>query len=267
VIELVVTDLDGSLWHHEEIHPATRAAWAELEARGIPVLVATGRRLTTTREPLARAGLRPPAVVLNGALALELASGETFHRHHYDTTSARGVLDAFRAGGLDPCVYVEHDHIEVYVGSRPSTNPGHLASFGTRAVVADLDRIVTTEPVLGFGVIGHAPEPLARVVDAIGDRAETHLAGDSQWGGSTLTVAPPGLSKWAGVLAFCARAGVDPSRVLAVGDGPNDVELLTHASIAVVPDDAFPEALALADRVVASPKAGGWSEILDLVGS
>jgi hydroxymethylpyrimidine pyrophosphatase-like HAD family hydrolase len=267
VIELVVTDLDGSLWHREEIHPATRAAWAEIEARGLPVLVATGRRLTTTREPLARAGLRPPAVVLNGALALDLASGETFHRHHCDAASARVALDAFRGAGLEPCVYVEDEHIEVFVGSRPSTHPGHLASFGTRAVIADLDDVLATESVLGFGVIGHPPGQLAAVVATIGDRAEAHLAADTHWGGWTLTVAPPGLSKWAGVLAFCGRAGIDSERVLAVGDGPNDHELLAHAAIAVVPDDASPSALALADHVVPSPIEGGWSEIVRFLGS
>jgi hydroxymethylpyrimidine pyrophosphatase-like HAD family hydrolase len=267
VIELVVTDLDGSLWHREEIHPASRAAWTEIEARGVPVLVATGRRLTTTREPLARAGLRPPAVVLNGALALDLASGETFHRHHCDAASARVALDAFRGAGLEPCVYVEDHHIEVYVGSTPSTHPGHLASLGTRAVVADLDEILEREAVLGFGVIGHPPDPLTAVVDAIGRRAEAHLAPDAHWGGWTLTVAPPGLSKWAGVLAFCARADIDAARVLAVGDGPNDHELLTHAAIAVVPDDASPGALALADHVVPSPTEGGWGEIVGLLGS
>ncbi len=265
MIELVVTDLDGSLWVREEIHPTTLAAWSELEARGIPVVVATGRRLTTTREPLARWGLTPPAIVLNGALALDLATDERFHRHHYEADVAARVLDAFRAAGLDPCVYVEHDDIEVYVGARPSTNPGHLASFGPRAVTADLDVIVATAPVLGFGVIGHPLEPLMAVVGTIGDHAETHLANDSQWGGDTLTVAPPGLSKWAGVLAYCERAGLDSERVLAIGDGPNDVELLTHAAIAVVPEDAFPAALPLADHVVPAPDAGGWAHVVDLV--
>jgi hydroxymethylpyrimidine pyrophosphatase-like HAD family hydrolase len=265
VIELVVTDLDGSLWVREAIHPATMTAWTELEARGIPVIVATGRRLTTTRAPLARAGLTPSAVVLNGALALDLATDERFHRHHYDPDVAARVLHAFRTAALDPCVYVEHTEIEIYVGARPSTHPGHLASFGTGAVIADLDEIVATEPVLGFGVIGHAREPLRAVVGAIGDAAETHLSGDSQWGGDTLTVAPPGLSKWAGVLAYCERAGIDPDRVLAIGDGPNDVELLTNAAVAVVPDDAFPEAIALADHLVAPPDQGGWATVLDLV--
>ena len=176
------------------------------------------------------------------------------------------MLDAFRVAGLlEPCVYVEHVHIEVYVGSRPSTHPRHLASFGTRAVPADLDEIVATVPVLGFGVIGHPIEPLLHVVGTIGDRAETHLSGDSQWGGDTLTVAPPGLSKWTGVLAYCEIKGIDSERVLAIGDGPNDRELLTHAAVAVVPEAAFAEAIAIADHLVPPPDAGGGPKVLDLV--
>ena len=266
MIELVVTDLDGSLWVREQIHPTTLKAWAELEARGIPVMVATGRRLTTTREPLAREGLTPPAVVLNGALALDLATDERFHRAHYDAAVAARVLDAFRAAALDPCVYVEHTEIEIYVGARPfDPSWASRRRSARRAVAADLDEIVATQPVLGFGVIGHALEPLMTVVAGIGDHAETHLAGDSQWGGDTLTVAPPGLSKWAGVLAYCKLAGINPDRVLAIGDGPNDVELLTNAALAVVPDDAFPVAIALADHLVRPPDQGGWATVLDLV--
>jgi hydroxymethylpyrimidine pyrophosphatase-like HAD family hydrolase len=203
--------------------------------------------------------------VLNGALALDLATDERFHRQHYDTEVAARVLEAFRAAALDPCVYVEHTEIEIYVGERPSTHPGHLASFGPRAVTAHLDEIVATQPVLGFGVIGHPLGPLMTVVAGIGDHAETHLSGDSQWGGDTLTVAPPGLSKWAGVLAYCELVGLDPDRVLAIGDGPNDIELLTNATIAVVPESAFSEALALADHLVAPPDQGGWATVLDLV--
>ncbi|HJR26705.1 MAG TPA: HAD hydrolase family protein, partial [Acidimicrobiales bacterium] len=63
-VELVVTDLDGTLWHTDDhVHPEVVAALAELAGRGVPVLVATGRRVTSTRRPLARIGLAPPAVV------------------------------------------------------------------------------------------------------------------------------------------------------------------------------------------------------------
>ena len=201
-------------------------------------MVATGRRLTTTREPLARAGLTPPAVVLNGR---SRSTSRPTSASTASTTTPRSRRGCSKHSAprpaLDPCVYVEHTEIEIYVGERPSTHPGHLASFGPRAVTADLDEIVATEPVLGFGVIGHPLEPLITVVAGIGGHAETHLSGDSQWGGDTLTVAPPGLSKWAGVLAYCELVGLDPDRVLAIGDGPNDIELLTNATIAVVPEE------------------------------
>ena len=66
---LIVTDLDGTLWHGREIcHEATLAAVAELDAMGVPVLVATGRRLGSARKGFDANGLSLPAVLLNGAI-------------------------------------------------------------------------------------------------------------------------------------------------------------------------------------------------------
>ena len=265
-IELVVTDLDGSLWFgDEETHPATVAAWQELERRGMPVLVATGRRVTSTRDPLARLGFAPPAVVMNGALVLDLRTGARYHRQPYTAGDARRVLEAFRLLGLEPCVYVDHAEVDVFVGENPSTHPAHLRSLGTTVARADLDDIVESVPVLMFGIMGRDADVLAEVSIALHGAAESHLAGSHQYGGHTFTVTPPGLSKWIGVVAYCTEAGIDPDRVIAIGDGPNDCELLTAASIAVVPSDACADALGLADHVVASPRDGGWAEILDLV--
>src|SRR3546814_8352467 len=45
-VSLVVTDLDGTLWHHDDhIDPEVVAAIGKLEDLGVPLLVATGRRL------------------------------------------------------------------------------------------------------------------------------------------------------------------------------------------------------------------------------
>jgi hydroxymethylpyrimidine pyrophosphatase-like HAD family hydrolase len=43
---------------------------------------------------------------------------------------------------------------------------------------------------------------------------------------AALAVAPAGLSKWSGVLVYCERHGVDATRVLAIGDQVNDIELI-----------------------------------------
>ena len=267
MIDLVITDLDGTLWAYGSEgapHPATLAAWAELERRGIPILVATGRRATTAREPLAALGLAPPAVVLNGALALELATGACFHRHVYGRDNAVRVLAAFRAAGVEPCVYIEDPDFDVYIGDHPSTSDEHLHALGSRARRADLEEIVASEPVLSFGFFGSREEIVDAVVAelrGIGDPRVSH--GD--FGGHGVTVAPVGLSKWIGVLAYCERAGIDPARVLAIGDGSNDRELLSNASIALVPVDAHEDALGAAHHVVPSPAVGGWEAVLDFV--
>jgi hydroxymethylpyrimidine pyrophosphatase-like HAD family hydrolase len=264
-ITVVVTDLDGTLWwDHEVPHPTTGAAWAELERRGIPVVVATGRRMTSARAALGRLGLRPPSIVLNGALVVDFATDERIHRQHYRVSDATRILEAFRDEGLEPCVYVDHPDVEVFVGPRPSTHPEHLASFGATAASGDLDDVVASLPIFSFGLMGHEPEPLSRVTSTLTGLAESHLGPDF-YRGHTLTVAPIGLSKWVGVVAYCTRRGLDPEQVLAIGDGPNDRELLSNAAVGVAPDDGHPDALAVADHIVSSPRVGGWAEILDYV--
>lgn len=265
-VDLVVTDLDGTFWSgHEETHPATIAAWRELERRGMPILVATGRRVASTRVPLAHLGFAPPAVMMNGALAIDLRTEERFHSHRYTTGDAVKILAVFRDVGLEPCVYVDHPKFDVFVGERPSTHPQHLAGLGSSAERADLETIVSTVPVLMFGIMGHDAAPLNAFVAALGGIAESHVAGSDMYGAHSFTATPIGLSKWTGVEAYCAHAGLDPARVLAIGDGPNDTELLDAAAISVVPADGHDVALRVADHVVASPRDGGWAEILDLV--
>lgn len=265
-VQLVVSDLDGTLWERDhELHPATEAAITELERRDIGLLIATGRRVTRAAVPLAALGLAPPAVCLNGALGVDLATGARFHRALIAADVAVAVLDAFRNAQVSPCVYVDRDDLAVFVDDAPSTHPEHLDSFGREAAVDDLARVVAEEDVLGFSVLG-LPEPaLAAVAAAVGPVAVAHLAPERALSGFTLTVAGPGMSKWQGVLSYCAATGVDPGAVLAIGDGPNDLELLAGAAVAVAMADAGPVLRAAADHVVAPAVDGGWAALLDLL--
>src|SRR5262245_56578642 len=107
-VQLVVTDLDGTLSDAtERIHPAAVAAIHDLESAGIPVLVATGRRLRMAWVVLEAGGLSGPAVVLDGALGLDLRDGRVFHRVAFAAPAAAQVLEVFEAAGLSPCVYVD----------------------------------------------------------------------------------------------------------------------------------------------------------------
>jgi hypothetical protein len=266
-VQLVVTDLDGTLSDAQErIHPASARAIRDLVTGGVPVLVATGRRLRMAASVLEAGGVAVPAVVLDGALGVDLPARRVFHRVAFPTEAARDVLAAFAAADLSPCVYVDRPGVDLVVDDHPSTHPLHLARAAACVERADLPAVVESEQVLAFTVVGHPDRGvLEPVVEAIGVAGSGCIVHDLVYGGCTLQVRPPGVSKWSGVLAFCADRGLDPTRVLAIGDGANDVELLESAAIACAVSTAAPAALARAHHVLGPPTTGGWAAVVDLV--
>ncbi len=267
-VSLVVTDLDGTFWHHADDVPSTTVRAAErLLASGVPLLVATGRRLASTREPLASVGLTPPAVVLNGALGVDLATGHRFHRSPWPVEDAVAVLAAFATVGLAPVIYVDHPEWDVFMAPEPSTHPEHERSLASTAGIDDLQRVVASEAVLGFSMIGVEHREAAAARDAIASLGEVHLDRSLDHPGlATLTVSPRHQSKWNGVVAFCTDQGLDPGGVLALADGPNDLELLDAAAVRLVPEVAHPAALERADHIIPPAADGGWAEVLAHLG-
>lgn len=277
-VELVVTDLDGSFWHTDDHVPQpVLDAVAELSARHIPLLVATGRRVASAQGPLARFGLAPPAVVLNGALGLDLATGERFHRAPFPIDEALTAYDAFTSVGLSPVVYVDHPRYDVFISQSPDTNPAHVEALGdtagrrwspgTRGASDDLRQTVAEEAVLGFSLIGVPFGPAEAAFAALEPHVEVHLDRAIDFPGmASLTAAPRDQSKWDGVLAFCRASEIDSSKVLAVADGPNDVELLEGAAVRLVPAGSHDVALDLADHVIPAAADGGWAEVLAYLG-
>ena len=229
------------------------------------MLVATGRRPRSAEAGLAREGLRPPAVLLDGALGQDFATGRRFHRAPFEPAVARTVLDAFTSAGISPCLYVDRDDADVVVGDAPSTHPAHLANLGPWLRTADLNQEVATDDILAIGIVGGPRAPLEEVAASLTGMAEAAIVRDLLYGDATLIVRPPGISKWQGVEAYCAAQDLDPAKVLALGDGENDIELLTNAAVACVVSDGCDAALALADHIIDPASQGGWCAVLDLI--
>lgn len=266
-VQLVVTDLDGTLWDRDGvIPPAAEAAVDQVLARGIPILAATARRQRSVLPLLAPYGLSLPLVLLDGALGRDPRDGTTFHRRVFDRAVAPLVLQCFLEQGIEPCLNVD-DERDVIIGPHPSSPPAnvaYLAGFGARG---DLVEAATTAAVFSFQLFGLSRtvlEPVADAVRARGLGAAT-VSHDITHGRFCLTVRPDGISKWEGVLAFCAHTGIDPAGVLAIGDGENDVELLKGAGRSCALASGSPAARAAAQRVVGALEDGGWADLLALL--
>lgn len=263
-IELVVTDLDGTLWGvAHAVHPRTRHAIDELARRDVGLLAATARRPGGARRLLAANDLRLPAVLLDGALARD-TDWTTIHADWFDSTTAAAVLDTFCTHGLEPCVGVlAADDVDARLGPQPSTHPDHVSYLADWSIRADLDEVVAIETVQSFVVCGLAAAALRPVAAALEGWAAVTLTWDAQFAAFTITVRPPGVDKWRGVQAYCTRYGIDEGAVLAVGDGLNDIELLQAATIGCVVEGSDARVVAAADHVVGPPQSGGWADLLD----
>lgn len=267
MIRLVVTDLDGTFWGRDLVVPdAHLVALEQLAVRGVDVMVATSRRRRVAAEHLGRSGLVPAAVVLDGAMGVDLETGERFHDAAFPVDAATHVLSLFRRHGLEPCVYVDEAEVDVVLSSEPSTSSAHVEYLGEIARTGDLDVLCATPGVYGFSVMGRRHdelEPLAALLASYG--AELMLFAEAQYGGWSLVVAPPGVTKWSGVLAYCRPSAISADEILAVGDGDNDLDMLKRAGVAVGVRGGSERALAMSDHVIDGPDSGGWAAIVRLV--
>jgi HAD superfamily hydrolase (TIGR01484 family) len=262
-IQLVVTDLDGTLWGVDRIvHSGVQAAIEQLGRWDIPVLAATARRSGAVRRMLGRNGLSMPAVLLDGALVRD-GSWVTIHYDAFDPPAAAAVLDVFRRHAVEPCIGVlADDEVDARLGARPSSHPDHVAHLADWSVRADLDAVVVEETVQSFSVCGVARDVVQPVADDLASIAAAIVTWDATYEAYTLTVGPVGVHKWRGVRAFCAHHGLDDGAVLAVGDGLNDIELLRAAAVACVIEGSDPRVEACADHLLAGPADGGWAAVL-----
>jgi HAD superfamily hydrolase (TIGR01484 family) len=262
-IELVVTDLDGTLWGVDRVvHQRAIAALEELGRRGVPVLAATARRSGPVRRMLGSNGLSMPAVLLDGAVVRD-RSWAVVHFDAFEPPEAAAVLEVFHRHSVEPCIGVlADDDRDARLGPRPSSHPDHVAYLADWSRRADLDAVVVSESVQSFSVCGVAREVVQPIADELALIAAPIVTWDATYAAYTLTVSPVGVHKWRGVQAFCTHHGLDEGAVLAVGDGLNDIELLRAAAVACVVEGSDPRVLACADHLIEGPAGGGWAGIL-----
>ncbi|MGD1011971.1 MAG: HAD family hydrolase [Acidimicrobiales bacterium] len=268
-VDLVVTDLDGTLWDQSGVvHPRTLGALRLLADASVPVLAASGRRPFSAWPVMEANGIALPAVFLDGAIGRDFRATTSFHRHAFTSSAAEEALGVFESLGVSPCVNVDDPVRDIVLGKNPSIHPEYLRRLGPWVREEDPWTAARTLGVLAFTLLGGERSWVLDLSAQVTARVPVTAAvsTDRTYGGLHVSFRPIGVTKWAGVLAFCAAHRLDPRHVFAIGDGDNDAELLDAASVAAAVADASPAALQLADHVLPPASEGGWAEILPLLG-
>jgi Cof subfamily protein (haloacid dehalogenase superfamily) len=254
MIRLLALDLDGTLVKKDGSYdPRDLAAIADARARGVEVLIATGRLIGGTA-PVARdLGLTAPMVCADGA-TLATPQGELLDEETIDRHLGASLIAAMEVGGLHPFVF---DHHRVH-----ATEAGEPVAFHTRAWSPDvqyyerlLDMPVITM-LLGLGT----EEPVAAVRAAIerehGDAIDVLHFG-FRTGTWAVRIVKRGVSKGSAVMKVAASRGLARGETACVGDWYNDIPMFDAVGRSFVMAGAPTEVQAHASDALAAVTGDG----------
>ena len=236
VPKVIALDIDGTLlkWvdgeglTHEVISPRVHDAIWRAHAAGAHIVLASGRSphgMTRIADLLAMKGHEDEplwVVASNGAVVFRyLPGGEVDVVHE----------EKFDAGPAVRAILAEHPAARVAIEDRGNgyhvSKPFPDGELTGRMTVTEIDDLVA-EPV--SRVIIRDPEASADDFVELGARLGLHgtdyVVGWTAW----LDLTPVGVSKASGLDHVCDQLGLGAADVLAIGDGRNDIEMLTWAA-------------------------------------
>ncbi|MFI6515550.1 Cof-type HAD-IIB family hydrolase [Spirillospora sp. NPDC050679] len=261
--EWLVTDLDGTLVGRDlRIAEPNLAALRRFTGAGGSVLIATGRSEESALPYYRALGLDTPAILYNGARVVDLSSGTVLYRRCLSAAAwARLTLlfDELPEGVWPVAFSGGRAHV---LAESPA-----LREYARRDGIGTV-RIGTWGPLPLDGItkvmlICERPELVGAAATALGgfaaEEGVTLMRSESTY----LEVLPAGATKGTALRELATARGVPLDRVAAIGDNPNDLDMIQAAGLGAAVGDGDAAVRAAADIVVADCAAGA---VADLVG-
>lgn len=261
---LYVSDLDGTLLRPDvRTSPFTNETINRLAANGMLFSYATARSYHTARQVTQGLDARIPLIIYNGAMMIDNADG-TLLASNFFGQEAGALLGDLLAHGLYPIVYAMIDGEEKFSFIPDKCSRGVRDFLSTREGDARYNPVATTEElargqVFYFTCIDDA-DKLAPLYAAYRDRFHCVFSTDIYSGDPWLEIMPLAASKANAARQLKALLGCD--RLVAFGDGKNDVDLFEAADEAYAMENAVPELKAVATAVIASNAEDGVAKWL-----
>ena len=201
----------------------------------------------------------------NGAIGYDFASETLFHHAPFSPASIAQVCDVLQQFELAPVAYLSDTRALVIEGV--TTAVGHLDSLGPDLVWSTWEELVGRDDVLGLSMLGIEPEQGQPALPALHALAGVEAAAyaDHLYPPYSLMLAGENVHKEVGIRAYLEHVDLVPDRIIALGDGGNDLEMLAMADTAVAVRGGDQRAIDLADVVIERPENGGWATVLDLL--
>jgi Cof subfamily protein (haloacid dehalogenase superfamily) len=261
-IRLLAIDVDGTLLDSShQLRTDVRDAVCRAAASGLGVALATARGPTAVKEIVSEFDFSPWLICFSGAWIGRLNSPqpersavELDERISYDTACL--ILRIALSHRLEPNVFT------------PST-------WRVRSITSEIldeSRILNLQPSLVSDLLLGEEEPSkilliskgGEEVDALFEVQDSIRTFSTATFSKTnyLEIIPAGVNKAKGLEVLGEALDLDFSQIAAIGDAPNDVEMLCEAGLAIAMGNASSVVKSNADWVVGTNDEGGVGEAI-----
>jgi len=258
---LIALDIDGTTMHEDgTISEGVLEQVARLALAGHEVMLATGRSVAAALPVLDRLSITPRYVVCsNGAITMHRDASEPlgYRREWVETFDPSDVLNSIRPHLANARFAVEDEH-----GFYRYTEPIPDATIGMDSEHVEFEellrhratRVVVISP-------DHDMDDFLQVVERMGLNQVSYAIGWTAW----LDIAPDGVNKATAMERVRIELGIPRHRVMAVGDGRNDIDMLTWAAVhgrGVAMGESPDDVLAVSNEITAHVTGDGLALIL-----
>jgi len=251
-VRAVFIDMDGTLLTaSNDISPRNREALSRLTNQGVMVFLATGRHYEVTAPYHKEIGLTTPMICLNGAAIHDAETGRALQmktvriderRFHDHTAETPYNVIVHTANGI----YCKETNEEIdYWSKVGQRNPRYIGDL----------REANYQDVLKYSV--RTGSPSHELSSLFKKEAEVINWKDG------FELLAPNVSKWSAIKSLLRAFRMSPSEVVAIGDGPNDVEMLRRVGTGVAMGNASEEVKVVADFVTEHHENDGLAEFVD----
>ena len=287
-VRLIASDLDGTLLLPDgSVGARTRASLDALRESDVDLVIATGRPPRWISPVVEMTGHRGVGIAANGGVVLDLADGHVTEIFAIDQDTALAAVDRIRAAVPGVVFAVERarpgGRLAATGGSSYDALDATLAD-ATEFALADgytprwpVPRETHVAPIEELVAMGDVVKILVRPGDALEIDPDDFLAlgvpaleglvevTHAGFGDALLEISAPGVSKATTLARVAAAEGHGALHVVATGDGPNDLPMLSWAGGSYAVANAHPEVLDIANHVIPSNADEGVADLIDSV--
>ena len=262
---LLVIDIDGTLLNRDgAISAVDREAVARACRCGIRVSLSTGRVVVASRAIIEHLGLDGYHMFFDGALVADPRTSEEVYVEPIGQTLLEEIVRFVRENGImaeffsTTHYFVEREHWAIDI---------RRDFFDLEATITDLDRVAAQERIVKATLPVRTPEDIAGgdlFRQQFGDRLHLTSTGTPAYPDETfINVIAAGASKGRALAELAAFLGISLVDTAAIGDGVNDVSLLSRAGLGIAMGNAPDELKAVADIIVPDVENNGAAAAIE----